>query len=74
MSKIIRAAKISTNIIQEGQPDVYGFTISTHGSSGEFTATSHKNIDTDSLTVSEKKTVDDFITLISLKLANNGGL
>jgi len=71
MSTIIRAAKISTNIIQQGQDNIYGFTISVHSAEGEFTATNYKNIDTASLSINDKKIVDDFIALMALKLTEN---
>jgi hypothetical protein len=67
--KIVRTAKIGTTNIAEGQPDIYGFTISTRLNEGEFTTIKNLNIDTDSLSVSEAKVVTDFISLMELKLA-----
>lgn len=72
---IIRSAKVNTSNIPQGQSDVIGYTISCHCADGEFIPMINKNIDTATLSIANKKIVDDFVAFMALQLIeNNGGV
>ena len=72
---IIRAVKINTSKISEGQSDIIGYTISCPCADGEFIPMINKNVDTTKLNAANKKIVDDFVAFMSTQLVeNNGGI